>query len=282
MLKTFITYGVLFMALVSSQAFGAEDPDKLYEKGRFAEAEKAYARFDMDHPKDIRYRYNRGCAAYRNSDYQGAAAAFSSVLRRSEDAEIRFKSSYNLGNTAFKQGDFTAAVDYYREAVLYNPESDEARYNLELTLREVKKQKKNKDPEKQSESQKDSSEKEKKEGRRKDEKKEEKGQKKDNNQDENQTESEKNGDSEQGKDSTPDKKKEPGQEQPKDLSGELKARGDLPKQQPDDSTLTPPVSMIDKKKAGALLDNIKEDRSRYLRLQIPQDKKNGVSSGKDW
>ena len=63
---------------------------------------------------------------------------------------------------------------------------------------------------------------------------------------------------------------------------ELKARGDLPKQQPDDSTLTPPVSMIDKKKAGALLDNIKEDRSRYLRLQIPQDKKNGVSSGKDW
>ena len=282
MLKTFITYGVLFMALVSAQAFGAEDPDELYEKGRFAEAEKAYARFDMDHPRDIRYRYNRGCAAYQNSDYQGAAAAFSSVLRRAEDAEMRFRSSYNLGNTAFKQGDFAAAIDYYKKAVLYNPESDEARYNLELTLREVEKQKKNKDPEKQSESQNDSSEKEKKEGQQKNEKKEEKGQEKDNNQDENQAESEKNGDSEQGKDSTPDKQKESGQEQPKDLSGELKARGDLPKQQPDDSTLTPPVSMIDKKKAGALLDNIKEDRSRYLRLQIPQDKKNGVSSGKDW
>ena len=41
-------------------------------------------------------------------------------------------------------------------------------------------------------------------------------------------------------------------------------------------------AMLDRKKAEALLENIKEDRSRFLRFQVPEDKKNGVPSGKDW
>ncbi len=42
------------------------------------------------------------------------------------------------------------------------------------------------------------------------------------------------------------------------------------------------MSGTDKKKAEALLDNIKEDRSRFLRFQVPKDKEHGVESGKDW
>jgi hypothetical protein len=40
--------------------------------------------------------------------------------------------------------------------------------------------------------------------------------------------------------------------------------------------------MLDKKKAEALLDNLQEDRSRFLQFQIPEDKRTGVTSGKDW
>jgi hypothetical protein len=42
------------------------------------------------------------------------------------------------------------------------------------------------------------------------------------------------------------------------------------------------MSMIDKKKAEALLDNIKEDRSRFLQFLVPKEKRQGVESGKDW
>jgi hypothetical protein len=43
-----------------------------------------------------------------------------------------------------------------------------------------------------------------------------------------------------------------------------------------------PGAILDRKKAEALLDNLEEDRSRFLRFQIPEDKKQGVQSGKDW
>ncbi|MEE9566446.1 MAG: hypothetical protein V3W17_03005, partial [Desulfobacteria bacterium] len=86
-----------------SRAIAAEHPDELYRQGYFAEAEEAYALLDMDHPDDVRYRYNRGCAAFEGLEYQAARAALSSVLRKAEDNEMRFKTAYNLGNTAFMQ-----------------------------------------------------------------------------------------------------------------------------------------------------------------------------------
>jgi hypothetical protein len=39
---------------------------------------------------------------------------------------------------------------------------------------------------------------------------------------------------------------------------------------------------IDKKKAEALLDNIKENRSRFLGLMMSGEERRGVPSGKDW
>lgn len=83
--------GGVTMTAVRTEA--AESPDELYRKGRFAEAEEAYAQGDMDNPKDLRYRYNRGVAAYQKGDYQTAAAAFASVLRRSQNDDLRFKAA---------------------------------------------------------------------------------------------------------------------------------------------------------------------------------------------
>ena len=53
-------------------------------------------------------------------------------------------------------------------------------------------------------------------------------------------------------------------------------------EQDEDQTPDQPGAVLDRKKAEALLDNLKEDRSRFLRFQIPEDKRRGVKSGKDW
>jgi hypothetical protein len=72
-------------------------------------------------------------------------------------------------------------------------------------------------------------------------------------------------------------------EPPQDLSGELQLRhagGDDGEQ---DTVDTPPAAVaIDRKKAEALLGNIKEDRTRFLRLQIPEEKRGEAFSGKTW
>ena len=43
-----------------------------------------------------------------------------------------------------------------------------------------------------------------------------------------------------------------------------------------------PAAPIQKQKAEALLDNIKEDRARFLKYQVPEANGRKKSSGKDW
>ena len=252
-------------------AFGAEDPDELYRQGHFEEAESIYAELDMDQPKDIRFRYNRGCAAFQNSNFEGAAAAFKSVLRRSEDNETRFKASYNLASTAFKQGDLQSALLHYKQAILIDPENEDVRYNLELTLREIDRQEKQQQENKDNQSQEDQGDQgekgDKKEGSGKQQKKDESGE---------EGESKEQQDSE----SKNDEQGESQEQEKQDLSGELSGPQDMPEQEPQEQEQQ--EKGFDRKKAEALLDNLNEDRSKMLRFQIPKDKRHGVASGKDW
>jgi Ca-activated chloride channel family protein len=282
-----IIAGVLFFGLFyCCPALAAENPDELYGQGRFEEAEKAYSRSDMDNPKDIRYRYNRGCAAYQNSDFKGAMAAFSSVLRRSDNEEIQFKATYNLGNAAFKEGNFESAVEQYKEALLSNPENEDAKYNLELALRELEKLKKKKTEKQKKEGQKDSGpSKDTGDNSRSGDKGEDSDQKQDGGQDQKNSKDQKqSGKQEEDKEKSHDGSDEgqkTEQDTSRDLSGKLKPLQAM-SEQGEDQTSDQPGTILDRKKAEALLDNLKEDRSRFLRFQIPEDKKHGVGSGKDW
>jgi len=283
---------LFFSSVFSSHAFAAEDPDELYRKGRFAEAEKAYAAADMDHPKDIRYRYNRGCAAFQNSDYKGSIAAFSSVMRRTKEDETHFRAAYNLGNTAFKQGDFAAASVFFKKALLIKRDSEDARYNLELALRELEKQRKKaeqeKDKSRQGSGKSEGKENQSKAGeKKKDRDRQDPNQEADGKSSESQDQEDKKdqgefGKEEEQKDNRQDKGRQPKQEEPEDLSGELTPREALPEEKEKDQGPASARAMMDKKKAEALLDNMKEDPARFFRYRIPEDKKRGVKSGKDW
>ena len=287
-----IRFCIRFLLLTwvfSSHAFAAEDPDELYRKGRFAEAEKAYAGADMDHPKDIRYRYNRGCAAFQNSDYKGAIAAFSSVMRRTKEDETHFRAAYNLGNTAFKQGDFASASAFFKKALLIKQDSEDAGYNLELALRELEKQKKKAEQEKDKsqkgsdksgDKEKQSKEGEKKEGQ--DKSKKDDGKSSESQYQEDKKDQGESGKEEEQKDNRQDKDRQPKQEEPEDLSGELTPREALPEDKEKNQDPASARAMMDKKKAEALLDNMKEDPAKFFRYQIPEDKRRGVKSGKDW
>ena len=279
MIRDIVYIIVSLFLFTGAEAWARDDPDQLFRQGKYAEAEKAYARSDMDNPKDIRFRYNRGCAAFQNSDLKTAVASFSSVLKRTDDREIRFKASYNLGNAAFKQGDFESASSFYRQALKWNPESEDSRYNLELALRELAKQKE-KEKEKQQEKQQPGSGDKGRKGEQSKpgdkEKTSEKG-------------SEGQKDSGKGEDRGPEKngsaaegkKQEPEKDHQGSLQGALGSPQDMGKQENQDDHARAGAA-IDRKRAEAMLDNLQEDRSRLFRFQIPEDKRHGVGSGKDW
>jgi Ca-activated chloride channel family protein len=279
------------MAAVPSAA--AESPDALYRKGRFAEAEKAYAQADMDNPKDLRARYNRGCAAYQNKDYQTAAAAFASVLRRSQDPDIRFNAAYNLGNAAYQQGDFKSASQHFKQALAANPSSEDARHNLELALRGLAKQKDQPDQQPQDQQQQDSGSQQNQSGSEKEKDDQNPSSKDPSSERSPEPEKQKEGDSAESKnkeESTADRKPEnqsqanqqPAQGSRPDMAGELKARNGAPPEKADGQPPPMASATMDKQKAEALLDNIQENRARMLQLQTSRQQRQGVASGKDW
>lgn len=229
------------------------DADKLFYKGRYDEALEAYQKGDLENPRDYRYRYNKGVSAYKKSDYEKSALAFSSILKRAKDKEIQFRSLFNLGNIAFKNKDFKNAISFFKKAVILKPGDRDARYNLELSLRELKKSKSDK---KDSEN--------KKPGKKKREEPEQKDSNKsaDNkNPENNEPQADKN--KEQGQ------KKEPGNDESQKNGGKAK-----------DSPKTP--LSFDKRKANALLDNIKENRLRYFQFKFGGKKEKEGKSGRNW
>lgn len=275
-------------------ASAAETPEELYRQGQFAEAEQAYARQDMDHPRDIRFRYNRGCAAYQNGQYEEASATFSSVLRRTENTDMRFKAAFNLGNTAFKQGDYVSATTYYKQALFEQPASEDARYNLELSLRTLKKEKqeqaqpdtppsepspqgngqdKSKETDKQSQGEQPSEQEPKKNDQKKEDPQKTEDQTSENDGKE-QPDNRENQTSSQNK--PPESKDEDS------LSGDLKPREAMPEPPATDPVKGDTPSGIDRKKAEALLDNIQEDPSELMRFMTPDEKPKNSFSGRDW
>jgi Ca-activated chloride channel homolog len=245
-------YIILFIVLIFVSSAYAKNADDLYRQGNFAEAQKAYQQGDLDNPKDLRWRYNRGCAAYQNKDYEGAESAFKSVLRRAKDKDMLSRAAYNLGNTAFAQDDFASAADFYKQAVIYNPNNSNAKYNLELSLKKIEETKKNPDNKKNNKDKKDN------------QKGDQKSQRKDN--------------TKQDQKDKQDKSREKQSQDKKDLSGDLKSAkqmGQKPKSE------MSPAEILERKKAEALLDNIKEDRAKIMQFQTREEKKK-AGSGKNW
>lgn len=258
----------LFLAIPSN---AAPNPDKLYREGRYAEAEKLYAKEDMDHPKDIRYRYNRGCAAYRNNNFKGAKAAFESVAIRAKDKNILAKALYNLGNTAFRQGDMASAANYYKRAIILDPNNMNARYNLELTLNRLKKNKneqKNKGKTGNKKGKGKSSPKKHSNGNRE-------NRQKDKNM---QGPKQKNNSGEKGKNEQRQANAN-SRPQPKGPSGNL-AGPETKKQQSSDNRHSIHNAMT-KKKAEALIDNVEDNPADFMKFNFPKGKRESPS-GKDW
>jgi Ca-activated chloride channel family protein len=90
--------------------------------------------------------YNQGNEAYRQGDFQAAADAY----RQAENLEGTQESApYNLGNAEFKQQDYQGAVEAYQDALKLDPDDEDAKANLALAqsrLQDQQKQGKGKDP----------------------------------------------------------------------------------------------------------------------------------------
>jgi Ca-activated chloride channel family protein len=105
---------------------------RAYGREEFASALSAFIAAQLEHPDDPAIAYNIGSAHYKLGQYDAARRHFESAASDAQNPDLRQKAIYNLGNTAFRQGNVKAAVELYERALTLDPEDEMARKNLEF------------------------------------------------------------------------------------------------------------------------------------------------------
>lgn len=97
-----------------------------------------YEELLQQNPQDPKILFNLGTSRYQLEDWTAAEDDFRRATA-AEAPDLREKAYYNLGNTAVRQGKLEDAVSHYRAALDLNPDDEDAKFNLEWTLKEIEK-----------------------------------------------------------------------------------------------------------------------------------------------
>ena len=137
------------LALVAALIAGIGDferGNRHYRAGRYEEAVAAYQAALEDGDERAELRYNLGTALLRLGRFDEAQQFLEAALQ-DVDPALRQRTLYNLGNRFLEEGRGTgeaeqrnrlldAAIEAYRDALRLDPADQDAKWNLELALRE--------------------------------------------------------------------------------------------------------------------------------------------------
>ncbi len=83
---------------------------------------------------------NLGIALHQKGDFEGARNAFGEALAHAPHDRAKSTPAYNAGNNAFKNQQLEEALAHYREALLADPDNEDAKYNFEFVSRQLQEQ----------------------------------------------------------------------------------------------------------------------------------------------
>src|SRR5690606_26423612 len=115
----------------------------MYEDDQFAEASVAFQaglnRFADETPATVRSNLlnNQGAAYYRNEEPESAQNAFINSVAMAENVSEQTRGSYNAGNAAYAGGSKQLSADFFRQALLLDPDNEDARFNYEFVKRQL-------------------------------------------------------------------------------------------------------------------------------------------------
>ncbi len=123
--------------------------NRLYGQGKFADSLKMYEEALNKAPESDIVNFNAGTALYKQKRYDGAVDHFQKAIL-SDDASLRERAYYNLGNSFYKSGieketaDIHAAITALREslrhlasALALDKKDQDAQYNYDFVNKEL-------------------------------------------------------------------------------------------------------------------------------------------------
>ncbi len=113
---------------------------KAYKKKEVEKAESIFRQLRHKDEDDPIVNYNFGNLLFSKKE---DPEKFYQIASLAKDKDIKKKALYNLGNYYMKSGKLKDAIEQYKQALLVDPSFTDARYNLELALKRLDRQKKN-------------------------------------------------------------------------------------------------------------------------------------------
>jgi len=104
--------------------------NKLYEQGKYAEAEVEYREGLKKNPQSYGANFNLGNALYKQEKYEDAIQHYQIAGSGLKDNKEKAAISHNIGNAFLKKEKYEESVKAYKQALRYNPTDEDTRYNL--------------------------------------------------------------------------------------------------------------------------------------------------------
>lgn len=132
-----------------------KEGNKAFADSNFVEAFALYEQALAENPGSEAAMFNKAVTLTNmaNEDNRGtandprikAAEIFETIVRTSNDDALVEKSFYNLGNMAFREGDYAGAIEQYKGALRKNPDNIKTRQNLRIAQLQQQNQDQNQD-----------------------------------------------------------------------------------------------------------------------------------------
>jgi tetratricopeptide (TPR) repeat protein len=142
-MKNFFLYSLL---LISFSIFAQEkEKDKNLPKGndayndkKFNEAEAEFRISEAKFKKKAKSSYNLGNSIYKQKQAAEAKYHFVKALAVAKTKTEKHKAFHNLGNCLMLEKDYQGAVEAYKNALRNNPSDEKTRYNYALAKKMLK------------------------------------------------------------------------------------------------------------------------------------------------
>lgn len=124
------------------QAEMNDKANELYDAGELEKALTSYTRALNESWEKTRplLHMNIGNVFFKQGDYDKALAEYLLSGSLTGDESIKARSFYNSGNAYFQKEQYDKAVEAYIESLKMNPDNEDAKHNLELSLRMIQEQ----------------------------------------------------------------------------------------------------------------------------------------------
>ncbi len=114
--------------------------NKLFEQGKYQEAEKAYLDAEIQSPGRPEILYNLGNTLVKQKKYEQAVQSLRQAIGKG-DKKLEQSGWFNTGNVLYEMGNLKDAVQAYVQSLRIDPSDKDAKYNLEMALQKMKQQK---------------------------------------------------------------------------------------------------------------------------------------------